>query len=71
MTGYLNNVDATNATIDKDGWLHTGDIGYYDGDGCFFIIDRMKEIIKFKGFQVRKISKRTVDDLNSFGNCYL
>ncbi|HKO98044.1 MAG TPA: 4-coumarate--CoA ligase family protein [Pyrinomonadaceae bacterium] len=52
MKGYLNRPDATAATIDSDAWLHTGDIGYADADGHFFIVDRAKELIKFKGFQV-------------------
>ena len=52
MKGYLNNLEATANTVDADGWLHTGDIGYADEDGHFFIVDRMKELIKYKGFQV-------------------
>jgi len=52
MKGYLNNPEATARTIDSDGWLHTGDIGHYDEDECFFIVDRLKELIKYKGFQV-------------------
>ena len=52
VTGYLNNPEATANTIDKDGWLHTGDIAFIDEDEEMFIVDRVKEIIKFKGFQV-------------------
>ena len=52
MRGYLNNPEATASTIDPDNWLHTGDVGYADEDGHFFIVDRVKELIKYKGFQV-------------------
>lgn len=52
MLGYLNNPTATAETIDADGWLHTGDIGIIDEHAHMSIVDRMKELIKFKGFQV-------------------
>ena len=52
MDGYLNNEEATAATIDSDGWLHTGDIAVVDSDGFFEIVDRLKELIKYKGYQV-------------------
>lgn len=52
MTGYLNNPDATSSTIVKDGWLRTGDIATYDSNGFFYIKDRLKELIKVKGYQV-------------------
>lgn len=51
MLGYLNNKKATDEML-LDGWIRTGDIAYYDNDGFFFITDRLKELIKVKGFQV-------------------
>ncbi|MCS0600371.1 4-coumarate--CoA ligase family protein [Streptomyces sp. LP11] len=52
MKGYLGRPDATAALIDPDGWLHTGDVGRVDADGWLFVVDRVKELIKYKGFQV-------------------
>jgi acyl-CoA synthetase (AMP-forming)/AMP-acid ligase II len=52
MRGYLKNRDATTVTIEPDGWLHTGDIVSVDEEGYIFVVDRLKELIKYKGMQV-------------------
>ena len=52
MSGYLNNPEATAATLDSEGYLHTGDVAEVTEDGVFSIVDRVKELIKYKGYQV-------------------
>ncbi|MFK0403537.1 AMP-binding protein [Microbacterium sp. NPDC090225] len=52
MKGYLNRPDATAEMLDDDGWLHTGDVGTVTSEGVFRIVDRLKELIKYKGYQV-------------------
>ncbi|MGW3803341.1 4-coumarate--CoA ligase family protein [Streptomyces sp. ADI97-07] len=52
MKGYLGRPDATAGMIDSDGWVHTGDVGRVDADGWLFVVDRVKELIKYKGYQV-------------------
>ena len=52
MKGYLGRPDDTDTMIDADGWLHTGDIGRVDDRGYLYVIDRLKELIKYKGYQV-------------------
>jgi acyl-CoA synthetase (AMP-forming)/AMP-acid ligase II len=52
MKGYLNQPEATAQTLDAEGWLRTGDIGLVDDEGFFTIVDRLKELIKYKGYQV-------------------
>jgi acyl-CoA synthetase (AMP-forming)/AMP-acid ligase II len=52
MRGYLGNPEATAETLTEDGWLRTGDIGRVDENGFFYVVDRLKELIKYKGYQV-------------------
>src|SRR5262249_25829841 len=52
MKGYLNKPESTANCLNEEGWLRRGEIGYADENGYFFIVDRLKELIKYKGFQV-------------------
>ena len=52
MKGYLGRPEATAQTVDAEGWLHTGDVAYADEEGFFYVVDRAKELIKYKAFQV-------------------
>jgi acyl-CoA synthetase (AMP-forming)/AMP-acid ligase II len=52
MKGYFGRPEETDTLIDGEGWLHTGDIGRVDEDGWWFVVDRVKELIKYKGYQV-------------------
>ncbi|XP_018350299.1 PREDICTED: luciferin 4-monooxygenase-like [Trachymyrmex septentrionalis] len=52
INGYYNNPEATKNAIDSDGWLHTGDLGYYDDDGEIFLVDRMSEFINYRAIKI-------------------
>lgn len=52
MQGYMGDPAASAELVDAAGFLRSGDIGYYDEQGYFYIVDRLKELIKYKGFQV-------------------
>ncbi|KAL3818579.1 hypothetical protein ACJIZ3_004484 [Penstemon smallii] len=52
MKGYAGDDEATAATLDSEGWLKTGDLCYFDSEGFLFIVDRLKELIKYKAYQV-------------------
>ena len=53
MIGYYQNPDATARVFTADGFLRTGDVGYFDELNQLYVVDRVKELIKYKGFQVR------------------
>jgi len=64
MLGYLGRAQDTGETLDADGFLHTGDVATYHQDGYFFIVDRVKELIKYKGYQVAPAELEAVLLLN-------
>lgn len=53
MKGYYKNKKGTDETFAADGWLKSGDMGYYDNEGYLYVVERLKELIKYKGYQVR------------------
>lgn len=72
--GYHNNPAATADCLSADGWFQTGDVGYQNRDGAFFITDRVKELIKYKGFQVAPaelegilVDNEAIDDVAVIG----
>ncbi|XP_011432313.3 uncharacterized protein [Magallana gigas] len=52
MKGYIGQPESTADVITKDGWFKTGDVGYYNTEGSYFVVDRIKDIIKYKGYQI-------------------
>ncbi|XP_041018089.1 4-coumarate--CoA ligase-like 5 isoform X5 [Juglans microcarpa x Juglans regia] len=68
--GYFRNAEATASTLDSEGWLKTGDLCYIDDDGFIFVVDRLKELIKYKGYQVRYLERVMFPQQNS-RHCWL
>lgn len=58
--GYYGNIQATNAVLDSDNWIHTGDKGRLDEDGFLFVIGRIVEIINYNNYQVNKITTHNI-----------
>jgi len=56
--GYFNNPEATNQTINDQGWMLTGDLGYFDENGQLFVVGRIEELIKRTGYQVCSTSTK-------------
>lgn len=66
MKGYLNNPEVTRRVLDEDGWFRTGDIGYADADGYIYVLDRVNDLVKFRGLQYRddELLLSVVEDRN-------
>ena len=58
--GYIGDEAATALTINSEGWLKTGDLCYIDDDGFLFVVDRLKELIKYKGYQVNCLFEKLI-----------
>ena len=54
IAGYIGNAEATSTTLVGEGWLRTGDLCYIDEEGYLHVVDRLKELIKYKGYQVSR-----------------
>uniref|UniRef100_A0A0E0CBN9 4-coumarate--CoA ligase n=1 Tax=Oryza meridionalis TaxID=40149 RepID=A0A0E0CBN9_9ORYZ len=62
ISRYVGDDEATAATVDSEGWLKTGDLCYFNEDGFLYIVDRLKELIKYKGYQVTAIAAQLVQN---------
>ena len=65
MKGYLNNPEATRRSITKDGWFKTGDVAIRDSEGFYSIVDRKKELIKYKGWVLPFLSSSLTPSASS------
>jgi acyl-CoA synthetase (AMP-forming)/AMP-acid ligase II len=73
MKGYFKRPTETAEIIDSDGWLHSGDLGYYDKEGHFYVVDRLKEMIKVKSYQLsafNSYSNWSVNAVTQYGATY-
>jgi len=68
--GYVGDDQATASTLTPDGWLKTGDLCYFNDDGFLFIVDRLKELIKYKAYQVLNIFKKINGWLYTYFSSY-
>lgn len=66
FAGYVGDNEANATTFDSEGWLKTGDLCYIDQDGFLFVVDRLKELIKYKAYQVYSTSLKEVSSSTTF-----